>query len=132
LKVVDSTFLISLLRNEASTVRKAEELDEEGGAATTVINIYETMYGVFRSMNMQNKRLDSLKRIIVNLDVLDLNYEAACKAAEIAGTLGREGRGIDPFDSLIAGITLTYGAEALITRNTTHFERIPGLLIETH
>ncbi|TFH14719.1 type II toxin-antitoxin system VapC family toxin [Candidatus Bathyarchaeota archaeon] len=132
MKVVDSTFLISLLRNEASTVRKAEELDEEGGAATTVINIYETMYGVFRSMNMQNKRLDSLKRIIVNLDVLDLNYEAACKAAEIAGTLGREGRGIDPFDSLIAGITLTYGAEALITRNTTHFERIPGLLIETH
>jgi predicted nucleic acid-binding protein len=132
LKLVDSTFIIALLRDDPPTVRKAQELDAEGGAATTVINIYETMYGVYRSMTNQEQRLDSLNRLITNLEVLELNHEAACKAAEISGTLGREGRGIDPFDSLIAGIALTSGAEALITRNTRHFNRIQNLTLETH
>lgn len=132
MKIVDTTFIIGLLRNDPSTVQKAHELDEAGGAATTVINIYETMYGVYRSLSEQEKRLDSLKRVITNLEILDLDHEAASKAAEISGTLNREGRGIDPFDSLIAGIALTNGAEALITRNINHFERVKDLTIETH
>jgi len=132
LKIVDSTFIISLLRSETSTVEKAEELDEEGGAASTVINLYETMYGVYRSMTEQEKRLESLKRITANLEILDLSYEATCRAAEISGTLARRGEGIDAFDSLIAGIALTCGAEAIVTRNTVHFERISGLSVETH
>jgi predicted nucleic acid-binding protein len=130
--VIDSTFLIGLLRNDPSTVEKARELDEEGGAATTVINVYETMYGVYRSIKEPDNRIESLNRLFTNLEVLDLNPEAACKSAEISGTLAKEGRGIDPFDSLVAGITLTFGAEALVTRNVTHFERVNGLSVETH
>ncbi len=34
MKVVDSTFLIGLLRGEPGAVEKAQELDEEGGVAT--------------------------------------------------------------------------------------------------
>jgi len=35
-----------------------------------------------------------LERVVANLEVLDLDYEAAMKAAEILGTLDREGRGM--------------------------------------
>ncbi len=132
MKVVDSTFLISLLRNDAATVSKAEELDDEGGAATTVINVFEVVYGVNRSMSEVPRRMEAFERLIANFEVLDLNIESAKKAAQISGTLSRDGTGIDPFDSLIAGITLTCGAEALVTRNTAHFTRVPGLTVEEH
>ena len=132
MKVVDSTFLICLLRNDPLTLSKAEELDREGGAATTVVNVYEVSYGVYRAMSDPSKRMQAFKRLVSNLEVLDLDYEAAMTAAEVSGALDREGRGIDPFDSLIAGITLASGAEALVTRNASHFERVPGLKVEAH
>jgi len=51
LKFIDTTFLIALLRGDKLTLEKARELNEEGGAATTVINVYEAAYGVFRGMS---------------------------------------------------------------------------------
>jgi len=132
MKVVDTTFLISLLRNDSTTVKKAEELDDEGGAATTVINVFETVHGVYRSMSEVPRRMDAFERLITNFEVLSLDVDAAKKAAQISGTLSREGHGIDPFDSLIAGISLTCGAEALVTRNISHFARVPGLTVEEH
>ncbi len=132
MKVVDTTFLVCLLREDSSTLGKAEELDGEGGAATTVVNVYEACYGVYRAMSDPPRRMEALERLVANLEVLDLDYEAAVRAAEISGTLDKEGRGIDPFDSLIAGIALTSGAEALVTRNVTHFERVQGLKVEEH
>lgn len=132
MKVVDSTFLISLLRNDPATVRKAEELDKEGGAATTVINVFEVTYGVYRSMSEVPRRMEAFERLMANFEVHDLDIEAAKKAAQISGTLSREGNTIDPFDSLVAGISLTRSAEALVTRNTAHFNRIPELIVEEH
>lgn len=132
MKVVDSTFLISLLRNDERTLEKAKELDDEGGAATTVINVFEVAYGVFRGMSDPLRRLEAFERVVSNLDVFDLSYEAAMRAAEISGSLDRSGMGLDPLDSLVAAITLVNGAESLVTRNTSHFERIPGLNVEEH
>lgn len=132
MKVVDSTFLISLLRNDPATLKKAEELDDEGGAATTVINVFEVVHGVYRSMSEAPRRMEAFERLMANFEILDLDIEAAKKAAQLSGTLSREGKGIDPFDSLIAGITLTCSAESLITRNTSHFTRVPGLTVEEH
>jgi predicted nucleic acid-binding protein len=132
LKIVDTTFIISLLRDDPATIEKAEELDNMGGAATTVINIYEAMHGVYRMKTKRRQRLTSLQRVITNLEIFDLTYEAATRAAQISGTLQNEGKQRDPFDCLIAGITLTNGAESIITRNTKHFTRIPQLVVEEH
>lgn len=132
MKVVDTTFLISLLRNDGRTLEKAKELDDEGGAATTVINVFEVAYGVFRGMAKSSKRLKAFERVVSNLDVFDLSYNATMKAAEISGTLNRSGMGIDPLDALVAAITLVNGAESLVTRNVSHFERIRGLNVEEH
>ena len=96
------------------------------------VNVFELMYGVYRSMSDAPRRINAFERLIANLEILDLDYEAAKKAAQILGSLRREGKGIDPFDSLIAGITQTCGAEALVTRNISHFKRVPGLTVEEH
>lgn len=132
MKVVDTTFLIDLLRGEALAVERAEELDDEGGAATTAVNVFELSYGVHRGVKDVERRLEEVKRVVSTLQVFPLDQRAAMKSAEIAGTLDREGRGIDPFDALIAGIVIVEGAECVVTRNVTHFERVPGLEVEKH
>jgi len=132
LKFVDTTFIIALLRGDKATIDKAVELNEEGGAATTVINAYEAVYGVFRSMTDSPKRLMELERLLQSLDIFNLDYNAALRAAKISGELERRGIGIDPFDSLVAAIALVNGADSLITRNVTHFARIDDLKTETH
>lgn len=130
MKVVDTTFLIGLLRNDPGAVEKARELDGEGGAATTAVNVYEVAYGVHRAMSDPARRMNDFERLLSNLDVLPLDQRSALRAAEISGSLDRGGDSIDPFDSLIAGIALESGADALVTRNVSHFRRIRGLKIE--
>lgn len=132
MRFVDTTFIVSLLRGDKRTVEKARELNEEGGAATTAINVYEAAYGVFRSMSDSPRRLLELEKLLQSLDVFGLDYGAALKAAEISGSLERSGEGIDPFDSLVAAIAIVNGANSLVTRNVSHFERIPDLKTETH
>ena len=132
MKVVDTTFIIGLLRGDPETIKKAAELDREGGAATTSVNIFEVSYGVYRSMSEIDRRLEESLRVFSNLDIFPLDFRASIKAAEISGTLDREGTGIDPFDALVAGIAITNGAEAIVTRNIDHFERIQGLKVERH
>ena len=132
MKFVDTTFLISLLRGDERTIEKAKSLNEEGGAATTAINIYEAAYGIHRGMSNPPKRLIELEKLASSLDIFNLDYQAALKAAEISGKLDRVGMSIDPFDSLVAAIALVNGADSIITRNITHFERVDGLVVETH
>ena len=132
MKFVDTTFIISLLRGDKTTIEKAEQLNSEGGAATTVINVYETAYGVFRSTSDPPRRLLELERVLQSLDIFNLDYRATLRAAKISGELEIKGIGIDPFDSLIAAIALVNGADSLITRNISHFERVDDLKTETH
>jgi predicted nucleic acid-binding protein len=73
-----------------------------------------------------------LERLLQNLDIFSLDYRAALMAAKISGELERKGIGIDPFDSLVAAIALVNGADSLITRNVSHFNRIDDLKTETH
>jgi predicted nucleic acid-binding protein len=63
---------------------KARELDQHSGAATTVENVYEAMYGVHRSLSMQEQRLAYLQRLLTNLDILNLDFEATSRAAQIS------------------------------------------------
>ncbi len=132
MKVVDTTFLIDVLKGEPGAVEKACELDGEGSAATTAVNVYEISYGVHRRRTDSTRRMEALGRLLSNLDVLPLDEASALRAAQISGTLDRAGERVDPFDALIAGIVLESGADCLVTKNLTHFERVKGIKVETH
>lgn len=130
MKVVDSSFLIRLLRGHSNAARKAEELDVAGGAATTVISVFEASYAVSRGLHDPVRRLGELRRVLANLEVLPLSVEASLLASEICGVYVGGGRWIDPFDALVAGIAVTCGAESLVTRRAAAFDLAPGLKVE--
>lgn len=60
---------------------------------------------------------------------LPLDDKAAEAGAAVAAALKRTGRPIGVSDCLIAGTALAHGL-VLVTRNTTHFQRVHGLKIE--
>lgn len=130
MKVVDSTFLIRLLRGHSDAVRKAEELDAMGGAATTVVSVFEASYAVSRALHDPVRRMGELRRVLGNLEVLPLSVEASLMAAEFCGVYVLGERWISSFDALVAGVAVACGAEALVTRNVKVFDLVPGLKVE--
>ena len=133
MKAVDTAFLIDLLRGDAEAVRKAREIDEAGGAATTAINVFEMTYGIHRSRRIdRDRRLSEIERLLSRVDIFPLDMRAATLAGKILGLLSREGRIIDVFDGLIGAIALANGCDTVVTRNVDHFKRIPDLQVETY
>jgi tRNA(fMet)-specific endonuclease VapC len=66
-----------------------------------------------------------LRRVIC----LSWDHAAATHFATIAADLHRAGTPIGHMDTMIAGHALACGA-VLVTNNSPHFKRVPGLLVE--
>lgn len=127
--ILDTTFLIDLLRNEKSAAAKARELDAANAPIlTTAVNVFELWQGI----GIKNKeRRERILELLSSLSLLDLDFKSAKRAGEIYSKLRNKGKAIDPEDSMIAGIALQHG-ETILTRDVSHFGRIPGLRLEAY
>jgi tRNA(fMet)-specific endonuclease VapC len=119
--VADSDVLIDALRGaEPAAGRIALEL-RAGRLATTSVTVFELQSGA------RSDRANAvIERLLAAVTVLDFDEGAAGAAAEVRRTLEARGTPIGMADYLIAGICLSRSA-ILLTRNRSHFERVPGL-----
>lgn len=127
--IIDTTFVIDLLRNNPQAIKKAYEIEENNlPILLTTITIFELWQGI--ETNSKEKE-EKIKNFLERVSILTLDLEGA----KIAGTIYKEleikGQRIDAEDSMIAGIVLSRN-ETLLTRNIKHFERIKGLKAETY
>jgi tRNA(fMet)-specific endonuclease VapC len=119
--VADTDVLIDYLTGqEPSASRVALELST-ASLGTTAINRFELLAGA-----RSDRQRGLVQTLLDALPALPLDSTAADRAADVRRDLEARGEGIGMADSLIAGIVLTHGA-VLLTRNTRHFERVPGL-----
>jgi tRNA(fMet)-specific endonuclease VapC len=81
----------------------------------------------------ESKRSEKLRRAIrgfvKDLAVLAFDEKAADRFALVAAALARRGEPIGTFDTLLAAHALSLGL-TVITNNTKHFSRVPGLALE--
>ncbi|MHA2294551.1 MAG: type II toxin-antitoxin system VapC family toxin [Candidatus Hodarchaeales archaeon] len=128
---MDSDFIISLLREEPEAVAKAKELEEDGiEVSTTSINALELYVGIIAVDGISSKRVKRTRDFIDSLSILPLDKQASERSALILNSLKKTGQLIGLKDTLIAGIALENNSR-LLTRNISHFERVPGLKIES-
>lgn len=133
MKIVDTTFLVDLSRNEQNAVNKSLELDKEHKIFCAEVSIYEMILGVYAVKGIDhNEKLQKLETMFSKFNLLPLDHASAIKAGQIAGTLAAEGKTISDTDCMIAGIALSNGISTIITRNRKHFERIKGLTVEEY
>ena len=95
--------------------------------ATTVISCFELWQWDGLNAKEEQRLRDFLKTMIIR----PFTQREAEIAGEIQKSLKKKGLEIQSEDSMIAGIALAQ-QEPLLTRNVKHFERIPGLRVETY
>ena len=121
--VADSDVLIDFLRGRSPWAGRIRLEVETGHLATTAINSFELLSGARNAAGREK-----ISQLLAAMTVLGVSSEAAERAAEARRALEAKGQGIGMADYLIAGVCLANGG-VLLTRNTDHFERVPGLKI---
>ncbi len=122
--ILDSSFVIDLLKGDKAAVKLAQEI-EETPVGTTTITVFEVFQGA------KDSELAHIRKFFSQMIVLPLDTEAAERAGLIQKQLKIMGKIIDPEDCMIAGIAILH-KKKIVTRNAKHFEKIPGISVVTY
>jgi tRNA(fMet)-specific endonuclease VapC len=120
--VLDSDVLIDYLRGAGPGRDLVRALSQRGGYRVTAVTAFELALG--RSYRDNPRPVHAL----LAAPLLTLTRKAGLQGGALLGELRRDGATIDVRDALQAGICLEAGA-TLVTRNVSHFERVPSLRI---
>ena len=127
--ILDTCFIIDLLRNDAGAVKKLNELSKKFEPIMVATpTIFELTSGLARSSKPEKEK-QNIRRILKGQTIISFDRKAADLAGEIDGALVKEGKTIGPIDSMIAGIALSKKTKVL-TRNKKDFGNIEGLELE--
>lgn len=97
---------------------------------TSAVVIGELFEGAFRT-ETPDRHLDRITRLVLPaITVLPYDAAVAERFGRIQGALAKSGKALADADAIIAATAVHHGL-VLVTGNTRHFERVPGLRIET-
>ncbi len=127
---VDTSFLIALLRRDANAEAKLELLIQDGEVITTTpICACELFAGAYRSRK-RDPELRRVKEFLSRMELLVFSTQACERFGRLRDELESKGTSVGDFDIMIAAIALAH-SQAVLTRDVEHFEKIPGLTVET-
>lgn len=93
----------------------------------SAITLAEIRFGAER---LNARRLNrSIEEFAGDMAVLPFDESCARTYGKVAARLASRGEGIDDFDAMIAAHAITLGV-TLVTNNSRHFARVPGLRTE--
>jgi tRNA(fMet)-specific endonuclease VapC len=124
------TDIVSYLMRAKPPARLIERARRERAELqhTSTITVSEIGFGAYRS-GRPAFYIDRFRNLLTELRVVGFDLDAAWRYAEVRSELERRGHGLAEPDLRIASIALAR-ALVLVTHNTKHFKRVPGLLIE--
>ncbi len=128
--IVDTTFLIDIMKNNQEALKKVEELEnssEEVKIPSPVM--FELWEGIQRSESPPEEKTQVM-RVLESFLEIPFKFKHARAAGKRSAKLLSEGKILDPLDILIGGTAIAED-ETLITRNGD-FDRIPNIEIETY
>lgn len=92
------------------------------------MSVAELYHGAFRATNSAGARQD-VAALLSFVDSIPVDDAVARAFASLKAQLQAAGNSIPDFDLLIAATALVHG-HILVTHNTRHFARIPGLTLD--
>jgi len=127
---VDTSFLIALIRRDRGAEMKLEsQLLEEEEISTTPVCACELFAGAFRSVK-RDEEVRKAKDMLSRMKLLDFSIRACERFGKIRKEMEAAGTPIGDLDLMIASVALVHN-QALLTRDIGHFEKVPGLTVET-
>lgn len=127
--LIDPDLLVDLEREDLRS--QLEPLLEDEDRAISVITVSELLHGVHRAQGaIRARRRAFVEHILAGLEAIPITEPVARVHAEIWSDLTGRGQPIGAHDLWIAATALAHGL-GVATRNTIHFNRIPGLRVVT-
>jgi tRNA(fMet)-specific endonuclease VapC len=127
---LDTSFIIALIRRDHAAEEKLEQyVAEKVRLSTTPITVCELFKGAYRSRR-RDVEVEKVRRMLSYIEVLDFSVESCKRFAKLVNGEPLRGSPIGDLDTMIASIALTHN-EAMVTSNRRHFEKVPGLLVES-
>lgn len=121
---IDSDCIIDFLKGEKKAVDIIKQYKEE--IATTEINIFEVILGIYINKKENTKEEESAKSFFDSVYIMNIDGWGT-KAAKIFADLATKGKVIEQNDCLIASIMILNSCSKIITNNIKHFSRIKGI-----
>ena len=128
--ILDTTFLVDLLRGESELKEAARHVDDHGIAAVSTITVMELGAGIHRADASETER-ERVETLLSDIREVPFDRDAAFRAGELNVQLARSGTPIDVADVTIAATALVHD-QPVVTRNVDHFERIDDLAVLTY
>ena len=123
--MLDSDHLIALLRGVQQAHLQYRSVPADEFLAVSVITAAELYYGVAKSQDSDGGRR-AVREWLDGMVIFLVTDEIAERFGDIKAYLQQRGAIIPDFDILIGATTLVHDC-TLVTHNTRHFARIPGL-----
>ncbi len=121
--------MIDLIRGSPAAENKLEQYTENyEPLTTTAISAAELFKGAYRAKERKSE-LAKARSILEYLELLELSVPACETYGRLMNELRSKGTLIGDLDVLIASTAMAH-RQILVTRNKTHFEKIPGLVVE--
>jgi len=129
--IEDTSFIIDVLHDDPGALEYLDLVEKENRpekvASVTVLELHEAVPQLDVPEERQQKILD----VLDTRHVVPADDRVMRKAGKISGELVSQGEEIDREDCII-GATGLLTDEPVLTRNSDHFERIDGLVVETY
>jgi len=125
--LLDTDTLIYFYKGTSDVVESFRR-NRAAAMALSVVTYGELVYGAMLS-GRQTQNLARVHRTAELYAVLPVTRAVMDSFARVKADMCRAGTPVDDFDLVIACTALSNGL-TLVTNNTRHFERIPGLRIE--
>lgn len=129
--LLDTSFLIDLMRGDESAVATADELEENlVRQRLSSMTLFELYYGVERSEYPKDER-ELVEDVLATKPVQPADAAVMQQAGQISGELENDGKAVADGDVII-GATAAVVDEAVLTRNVSDFERVNRVEVETY
>ncbi|MBA4391255.1 MAG: PIN domain nuclease [Syntrophus sp. (in: bacteria)] len=126
----DTDALSQIIKKSPSIlfIRRLASLDSDK-QFTTAITVGELVYGAYKS-NRPYYFIEKLDRLVwPNIQILSFEENSAKIFGELKAEMEKKGTPLSEPDLRIASIAIHHGL-IVVTGNTRHFSRIPGLTTE--
>jgi tRNA(fMet)-specific endonuclease VapC len=122
--ILDTDHCVAILRGR---LQWQDRVAPETLLLITAVTVSELLFGAHRSERLA-ENLALVDELLGIVTVLPFDTRAARRHGELKDILRRAGTPLADLDLQIASIALNHGLP-LVTHNTAHFKRIPGLVL---
>ena len=126
--LLDTNAIIALLTQRSERLLARIRALQPGQIGLSAVVVHELYFGAYKSQKI-DFNLETIRRLLADIVVLELDREDARAAGEIRAALARKGTPIGPYDVLIAGQAVARKL-TLVTNNTAEFSRVDTLRLE--